>query len=68
MTKSPQNPKVKKFHRTKFPKEKIPYDKIPQKNKNSPLGTKKVKNNPKIKSKPKVRIERNIKDISCSAT
>jgi len=36
MTKSPQNPKVKKFHRTKFPKEKIPYDKIRKKAKIAP--------------------------------
>ena len=36
--------------------------------KNSPLGPKKVKNDPKIKSKSKVRIERNIENESYSTT
>ena len=34
--------------------------------KNSPLGPEKVKNDPKIKSNSKVRIERNIENESCS--
>ena len=36
--------------------------------KNSPLGPKKVKKDPKIKSKPNVRIERNKEYESCSTT
>ena len=36
--------------------------------KNSPFGPKNVKNDPKIKSKSKVRIEENIKNESCSTT
>ena len=36
--------------------------------KNSPLGPQKVKNNPKIKSKSNVRIERNKEDESCLTT
>ena len=36
--------------------------------KNSPLGPQKVKNDPKIKSNSKVRIERNIENESCSTT
>ena len=36
--------------------------------KNRPLGTQKVKNDPEIKSKSKVRIERNIENESCSTT
>ena len=35
---------------------------------NSPLGPKKVKNDLKIKSKSKVRIERNIENESCSTS
>ena len=34
----------------------------------SPLGLQKVKNDPKIKSNSKVRIERNIENESCSTT
>ena len=34
--------------------------------KNSPLGPQNVKNDPNIKSKSKVRIERNIVNESCS--
>ena len=34
--------------------------------KNGPLGPQKVKNDPKIKSNSKVRIERNIENESCS--
>ena len=33
--------------------------------KNGPLGPQKVKNDPKIKSNSKVRIERNIENESC---
>ena len=36
--------------------------------KSSPLGSQKVKNGPKIKSKSNVRIERNIENESCSTT
>ena len=36
--------------------------------KNSPLGPQKVKNDPKIKSKSKVRIQEDIENKSCSAT
>ena len=36
--------------------------------KKSPLGPQKVKNDPKIKSKSKVRIERNIENENCSTT
>ena len=36
--------------------------------KNSPLGPQKVKNDPKIKSKSNVRIERNKENESCSTT
>ena len=36
--------------------------------KNSPLGPQKFKNDPKTKSKSKVRIERNIENESCSTT
>ena len=36
--------------------------------KNSPLGSQKVKKDPKIKSKPNVRIERNKECESCSTT
>ena len=36
--------------------------------KNSPLGPKKAKNDPKIKSKSNVRIDGNILNESCSAT
>ena len=34
--------------------------------KNSPLGPKKVKNDPKIKSTSKVKIKRNLENESCS--
>ena len=34
----------------------------------SPLGSQKVQNNPKIKSKSNVRIEGNIENESCSTT
>ena len=37
-------------------------------NKSSPLGPKKVKNDPTIKSKSKIRIERNIENESYSTT
>ena len=36
--------------------------------KNSQLGSQKVKNDPKIKSKSNVRIERNKENESCSTT
>ena len=36
--------------------------------KNSPLGPQKVKNDPKIKSKWNIRIEKNKEDESCSTT
>ena len=36
--------------------------------KNSPLGSQKFKDNPKIKSKSKVRIEGNIENEGCLAT
>ena len=36
--------------------------------KNNPLGPQKLKNDPKIKSKSKVRIERNIENESYSTT
>ena len=36
--------------------------------KNIPLGTQKVKNDPKIMSRSKVRIERTIENKSCSTT
>ena len=40
----------------------------PPRPQNSSLGPKKVKNDPKIKSKSKVRIERNRENESCSTT
>ena len=36
--------------------------------KNSPLGPRKVKNDPKIKSKSDVRSDRNMENESCSTT